>query len=90
MQQVKQFSTGPYFSTALPGTDYQAINVKNTFISRSCKKSTEDLLKLSRYQLRTAAAFLNGSALVKQHMDTMGLSDGKLDRRFCKMDTEGV
>ena len=37
------------------------------FVSWPCKESTEDLLKLSRYQLRTVVAFLTGDARVKKH-----------------------
>jgi hypothetical protein len=48
------------------------------FISGPCKKRTEDLLKLSRHQLRTVVAILTGHAPVRTQLRTMGLFEGNL------------
>jgi hypothetical protein len=53
------------------------------FISGPCKKRPEDLLKLSRHQLRMVVAILTGHAPVKTHLHIMGLFDGDPACRFC-------
>jgi hypothetical protein len=55
------------------------------FIGRSCKRKAEDLLKLSRLQLKMAVAVLTGYAAVRSHLCIMGLFDGDLTCRFCRM-----
>jgi hypothetical protein len=42
------------------------------FISKPCKKRAEDLLKLSRHQLRMVVAILTGHAPVRTDLCTMG------------------
>jgi hypothetical protein len=46
------------------------------FTGRPCKGRAEDLLKLSRHQLKMAVAVLTGHAPVRRHLYTMGLFDG--------------
>jgi hypothetical protein len=46
------------------------------FIGRPCKRRAEDLLKLSRHQLKMAVAVLMGHARVRRHLYIMGLFDG--------------
>jgi ribonuclease HI len=58
------------------------------FIGRPCKRRADDLLKLSRHQLKMAVAVLTGHAPVRRHLYIMGLFDGDPTCRFCRMDTE--
>jgi hypothetical protein len=60
------------------------------FIERPCKRRADDLLKLSKRQLKTAVAVLTGHAPVRRHLYTMGLFDGDPTCRFCRMETETV
>jgi hypothetical protein len=46
------------------------------FIGRPCKKRADDLLKLSRHQLKMVVAILTGHAPVRKHLRTMGLFVG--------------
>jgi hypothetical protein len=62
----------------------------NRFIGRPCKRRAEDLLKLSRLQLKMAVAVLTGHASVRRHLHIMGLFDGDLTCRFCRRETETV
>jgi len=59
---------GPFY---LPGHRHGKL-----FIGRPCKKIADDLLKLSRHQLKTVAAILTGHAPVRRHLYIMGLFDG--------------
>jgi hypothetical protein len=43
------------------------------FIGRQCKKRADDLLKLSRHQLKMVVAILTGHAPVRRHLNIMGL-----------------
>jgi hypothetical protein len=60
------------------------------FIGRPCKRKAEDLLKLSRHQLKMAVAFLMGHVPVRRHLYIMGLFDGDPTCRFCRMETDTV
>ena len=60
------------------------------FIGRSCKKRADDLLKLTRHQLKTVTAICTGHAPVRGHLYTVGLFDGDPVCRFCGMETETV
>jgi hypothetical protein len=60
------------------------------FIGIPCKKRVDDLLKLSRHQLKMAVAILTGHAPLRGHLCTMGLFDGDLTCRFCRKETETV
>jgi hypothetical protein len=60
------------------------------FIGRPCKRRAEDVLKLSRHQLKTAVAVLTGHASVRRHLYIMGQFDGDPACRFCRMETETV
>jgi hypothetical protein len=60
------------------------------FISRPCKKRAEDLLKLSKNQMKMVVTFLMGHTPVKKQLNIMGLFDGDPDCRFCKLETETV
>jgi ribonuclease HI len=60
------------------------------FIARPCERTAEDLLKLSRHQLKMAVAILTGHAPVRRHVYIMGLFDGDQTCRFCRMETETV
>jgi len=57
---------------------------------RRYKKRADDLLKLSRHQLKMVVAILTGHAPVRGHLYTMGLFDGDLTCRFCRKETETV
>jgi ribonuclease HI len=60
------------------------------FIGRPCKRRADDLLKLSRHQLKTAVAVLMGHAPVRRHLYIMGLFDGDPTCRFCGIETATV
>jgi hypothetical protein len=60
------------------------------FLGRRHKRRAEDLLKLSRHQLKIALAVLTGRAPVRRHLYIMGLFDGDPTCRFCRMETETV
>jgi hypothetical protein len=60
------------------------------FIGRPCKRRAEDLLKLSRHQLKMAVAVVTGHAPVGRHLYITGLFDGEPTCRFCGMETETV
>ena len=60
------------------------------FIGRPCKKKADDLLKLSRHQLKMVVAILTGHAPVTGHLYTVGLFDGDPTCRFCRKETETV
>ena len=60
------------------------------FISRPCNKRTDDLLKLSRHQLKMVTAIYRGHAPVRGHLYTMGLFDWDPICRFCGMEIETV
>jgi hypothetical protein len=52
------------------------------FIGRPCKKRADDLLKLSRHQLKIVVAILTGQAIVRGHLYIMGLFEGDPTRRL--------
>jgi hypothetical protein len=58
------------------------------FISKQCNKRADDLLRLSRHQLKIAVAFLTGHAPVRERLRFMGLYSGDPSCRFCGMETE--
>jgi hypothetical protein len=60
------------------------------FIGRPCKKRSDDLLRLSRPQLKMVVAILTGHAPVRRHLNVMVLFDGDPTCRFCRMETETV
>jgi hypothetical protein len=60
------------------------------FIGRPCKRRADDLLKLSRHQIKAAVAVLTGHVPVRRHLYIMGLFDGDPTCRFCGMETETV
>jgi hypothetical protein len=60
------------------------------FIGGPCKKRADDLRKLSRHQLKMAAAILTGHAPVRTHLLTMGLFEGDPTCRFCRKEAETV
>jgi hypothetical protein len=53
------------------------------FIGGSCKKRTDDLLKLGRHQLKMAVAILTGHAAVRGHLRTMGLFNETVQHITC-------
>jgi hypothetical protein len=60
------------------------------FIGRPCKKRADDLLQLSRHQLKMVVAILTGHVPVRRHLNIMGLFNGDPTCRFCRMETERV
>jgi hypothetical protein len=60
------------------------------FIGRPCKKRADDLLRLSRPQLKMVVAILTAHAPVRTHVNIMCLFDGDPTCRFCRMETETV
>jgi hypothetical protein len=59
-QQKKQLRTGPSINIILPGKIYQS-STWQIFISRPCKTRAENLLKLSRHQLKNGSYSHHGS-----------------------------
>jgi hypothetical protein len=55
-----------------------------------CKKRADDLLKLSRHQLKIVVVILTGHAPVRRHLNIMGLFTGNPICRFCRKETETV
>jgi len=70
--------------------DLQGLRHGKLFIGGPCKKRDDDLLKLSRHELKMVTAIYKGHAPVKGHLYTMGLFDGDSICRFCGMETETV
>jgi hypothetical protein len=72
--------------------EHQAGNLRHgkLLIGSPCKKRADDLLKLSRYQLKMVVAILTGHAPVRGHLYTMGMFDGDPTCRFCRKETETV
>jgi hypothetical protein len=62
----------------------------NLFISKPCNKRADDVLRLSRHQLKTAVTFLTGHASVRERLHIMGLYNGDPSCRFCGMETEAA
>jgi hypothetical protein len=60
------------------------------FISRPHKKRDEDLLILTRHQLRMVVAVLTEHTAVRKHLHITGLFDGDPTCRFYRMETETV
>jgi hypothetical protein len=60
------------------------------FIGIPRKKRADDLLKLSRHQLKMVVVILTGHAAVRGHLYTMGLFVGDPACRFCRKETETV
>jgi hypothetical protein len=60
------------------------------FIGRPCKKRVDDLLKLSRHQLKMVVAIFTGYVPARGHLYIMGLFDGNSTCRFCRKETETV
>ena len=60
------------------------------FIGRPCKERADDLLKLSRHQLKVVIAVLTGCAAIRGHLYTVGLFDGDPTCRLCRKETETV
>jgi len=86
-EAIKNWTEHQHYSTwrDLPGHRNGKL-----FIGRPCKKRADDLLKLSRHQLKMVVAILTGHAPVRGHLYIMGLFDGDPTCRFCRMDTETV
>jgi hypothetical protein len=60
------------------------------FISGQCRKRADDLLKLSRHQLKMVVAILTGHAPVRKHLRTIGLFEGDPTCRFCRKEVKIV
>jgi hypothetical protein len=60
------------------------------FIGRPCKKTADDLLRLSRPQIKMVVTILTGQDPVRRHLNIMGLFDEDPTCRFCRIETETV
>jgi len=58
------------------------------FIGRPSKIKADNLLKLSKHQLKMVTAIYTGNAPVRGHLYTMGPFDGDPICIFCGMETE--
>jgi hypothetical protein len=70
--------------------DLPGLRHRRLFIGRPCKKRADDLLKLSRHQLKMVVAILTGHAAVRGHLYIMGLFEGDPTCRLCRKETETV
>jgi len=68
--------------------DLSGLRHGNLFIGRPCKKRADDLLKLSRHQLKMVTAIYTMHAPVRGHLHTMDLFDGDPICRFCRRPKE--
>jgi hypothetical protein len=59
-------------------------------VARPCKKRADDLLKLSRHQLKMVVVILTDHVPVGGHVYTVGLFGGEPTCRFCRKETETV
>jgi hypothetical protein len=89
IQQEKQLRTGLSINISAWG-DLPGHRHGKVFIGRPCKKRADDLLKLSRHQLKRVVAILAGHAPVRRHLYIMGLFDGDPTCRFFRMETDKV
>jgi hypothetical protein len=60
------------------------------FISGPCGQRADNLLKISRRQLRMVVKILTGHAPVRKHLHTMGLFNWDPTCRFCGKETKTV
>jgi hypothetical protein len=60
------------------------------FVGRPCKRRADDLLKLSRLQLKMVIAILTGHPPVREHLYIMDVFEGDPTCRFCRKETETV
>jgi len=60
------------------------------FIGGPCNKRADDLLRISRHQLKMVIAIYTGQAPVRGYLCTMGLFDWDPVCRFCGMEAEIV
>jgi len=74
----------------VPGEICQVVDMCKLFIGRPCKKRPDDVLKLSRHQLKMVVAIFTGHAPVRGHMYIMGLFDGDPTCKFCRMETNNA
>jgi hypothetical protein len=86
-EEIKNWTENQYYSAwrGLPGRRHGKL-----FISRPCTKRFDDLLRLSRPQLKMVVAILTGHAAVRTHLNIMGLFDLDPTCRFCRLETETV
>jgi len=86
-EAIKNWTEVQHYSTwrDLPGHRYGKL-----FIDGPCKKRADDLLKLSRHQLKMVVVILKGHASIWGHLYIMGLFNGDPTCRFCRMETETV
>jgi hypothetical protein len=86
-EEIKNWTEYQYY---IASKDLPCHRHGKLFISRPCKRRAEDLLKLSRHQLKMTVAILTGHAPVRRHLHIMGLFDGDPTCRFCRMESETV
>jgi hypothetical protein len=60
------------------------------FVGRPYKKRADDLLKLSRLQLKMVIAILTGHPPVREHLYIMGVFEGDPTCKFCRKEAETV
>jgi hypothetical protein len=86
-EAIKNWTENQHYSAwrDLPGHRHGKL-----FIGRPCKKRADDLLRLSMPQLKMVVVILTGHAPVRRHLNIMGLCDGDLTCRSCRIETETV
>jgi len=86
-EAIKNWTEHQFYSA---WRDFPGLRHGKPFIGRPCKKRADNLLKLSRPQLRMIVAILTGHAPVRKHECVMGLFDGDPTCRFCRTEAETV
>jgi hypothetical protein len=87
---ILEISVYVYLSTCVAWRDLPGHRHGQLFIGRPRKKRVDDLLRLSRPQLKMVVAILTGHAPERRHLNIMGLFDGDPTCRFYRMETETV
>ena len=89
VQQEKKLRTELSTNFRAPGEICQVLDMAS-FIGRPCKKRVDNILKLSRSQLRMIVAILTGHATVRKHLCVMGMFGKDPTCRFYRTETETV
>jgi len=82
-EAIKNWTEYQHYSTwrDLPGHRHGKL-----FIDRPRRKGANDLLKLSRHQVKMVAVILTGHTPERGQLHIMGLFDGDPTCRFCRME----
>jgi hypothetical protein len=86
-EAIRTWSTNQHYSAWRDLPDHKHCKL---FIRRPFKKRADDLLKLSRHQLKTVVAILTGHGPGRKHLRTFDLFEGDRTCRICRKEAETV